>query len=94
ELLADMNKSYPYKTSDAKKFRSTLSLVLGVSDQNIIAAYEDPIYYIMKEAALPLDVDPMKYNLKYPLERRTIAEKLNYCLNEEVGYVLPLNFCR
>ncbi|MDE4944853.1 transglutaminase family protein, partial [Francisella tularensis] len=60
----------------------------------IIAAYEVPIYYIMKVAALPLDVDPMKYNLKDPLERRTIAEKLNFGLNEEVGYVLPLNFRR
>ncbi|MDE4971991.1 transglutaminase family protein, partial [Francisella tularensis] len=85
--LADMNKSYPYKTSDAKKFLSTQSLGLGVSDQNIIAAYEDPIYYIMKEAALTLDVDPMKYNLKDPLERRTIADKLNFGLNEEFGYV-------
>ncbi|MBK2024714.1 DUF2126 domain-containing protein [Francisella philomiragia] len=92
ELLADMNKSYPYKTADAKKFLSTLSLVLGVSDQNIVAAYEDPIYYIMKEAELPIDVDPMKYNLKDPLERRTIAEKLSFGLDEEVGYVLPLDF--
>ncbi|MDE4955404.1 transglutaminase family protein, partial [Francisella tularensis] len=50
--------------------------------------------YIMKQAALPLDVDPMKYNLNDPLERRTIAEKLKFGLNEEVGYVLPLNFGR
>ncbi|MDE5007149.1 transglutaminase family protein, partial [Francisella tularensis subsp. holarctica] len=46
------------------------------------------------EASLPIDVDPMKYNLKHPLERSTIAEKLNFGLNEEVGYVLPLNFGR
>lgn len=92
ELLANMNKKYDYTTNDAKKFLSTLALVLGVSDKNIIPAYEDPVYYIMKEAEMPLDIDPMKYELKDPLERRTIAQKLQQGLNSEVGYVLPLNF--
>ena len=92
ELLADMNKTYPYTTEDAKKFISTLSLILGVSDENVIPAYEDPIYYIMKEAELPLDVDPLKFDLKDPLERQTIAKKLSQGLNNEVGYVLPINF--
>ena len=92
ELLADMNKTYPYTTEDAKKFISTLSSVLGVSDENVIPAYEDPIYYIMKEAELPIDIDPLKFDLKDPLERRTIAEKLTKGLNNVVGYVLPINF--
>lgn len=92
ELLADMNKSYPYSTADAKEFISTLALVLGVSDENVIPAFEDPIYYIMKEANLPIDIDPLKYDLKDPLERKTIAEKLTYGLNNEVGYILPISF--
>ena len=92
DLLADMNKSYPYTNDDAKEFISTLSSVLGVSDENVIPAYEDPIYYIMKEAELPLDVDPLKFDLKDSLERRTIAEKLTKGLNNVVGYVLPINF--
>lgn len=94
ELLANMNKTYPYKTEDAKKFLSTLALVLGVSDKNIVPAFEDPVYYIMKEFELPLDIDPMKADLKDPLERKTIAQKLQQGLNNEVGYVLPLNFGR
>ena len=92
ELLADMNKTYPYTTEDAKEFISILSSVLGVSDENVIPAYEDPIYYIMKEAELPIDIDPLKFDLKDPLERRTIAEKLTKGLNNVVGYVLPINF--
>ncbi|MBD3823913.1 MAG: transglutaminase family protein [Epsilonproteobacteria bacterium] len=92
DLLADMNKKYNYKTADAKEFLSRLALTLGVSDQNIIPAYEDPIYYIMKEAEMPLDIDPMKYDLKDPLERRTIAKVLSQGLGNEVGYVLPLAF--
>jgi len=92
DLLADMNKSYSYTTADAKEFISTLSLILGISDENVIPAFEDPIYYIMKEAELPIDIDPLKYDLKDPLERKTIAQKLTQGLNSEVGYVLPINF--
>ncbi|MEZ4694401.1 MAG: transglutaminase family protein [Aliarcobacter sp.] len=92
DLLADMNKNYDYTIADAKKFISTLSLILGISDENIIPAFEDPIYYIMKEAELPIDIDPLKYDLKDPLERKTIAQKLTYGLNNEVGYVLPVSF--
>ena len=92
DLLADMNKNYDYTIADAKKFISTLSLILGISDENIIPAFEDPIYYIMKEAELPIDIDPLKYDLKDPLERKTIAQKLSQGLNNEVGYVLPINF--
>lgn len=91
-LLANMNEEYPFTTPDSKKFLSTLSLILGVSDENIVPAFEDPIYYIMKEAAMPLDIDPMKVDLKDSLERKTIAEKLQQGLNSEVGYVLPLAY--
>lgn len=52
-----------------KKLLSTLALVLGVSDENISPAFEDPIYYIMKEAELPIHIDPLKYDLKDPLEK-------------------------
>ncbi|MEJ2413708.1 MAG: transglutaminase family protein [Sulfurimonas sp.] len=91
-LLADMNKTYSYTNEDAQKFLSRLALTLGVSDQNIVPAYEDPVYYIMKEASMPLDMDVMEYDLKDSLERKTIAEKLAHGLNNEVGYILPLNF--
>jgi uncharacterized protein (DUF2126 family)/transglutaminase-like putative cysteine protease len=92
ELFADMNETYTYTNEDAQKFISTLALSLGISDKNVIKAYEDPVYYIMKEAELPLDIDPMKADLSDPLERQNIAKVLAQGLNNEVGYVLPLNF--
>ncbi len=91
ELFADMNESYDYTTEDAKRFLHTLALVLGADDQNILEAYEDPLYYIIKESGLPVDVDPMQYNLKDPLERRTIVKVLQQGLNSPVGFVLPIN---
>jgi uncharacterized protein (DUF2126 family)/transglutaminase-like putative cysteine protease len=92
KLLADTNKTYSYTDADAYKFLSTLALTLGVSDKNIIEAYEDPVYYIMKEAELPLDVDPLKIDLDDSLERQNIAKILQRGLNKPTGYVLPINF--
>ncbi|MBC7125637.1 MAG: transglutaminase family protein, partial [Bacteroidales bacterium] len=77
---------------DAKRFLAKLALTLGVSDHNIVEAYEDPLYYIIKESELPIDIDPMKADLSDSLERRTIAKVLSGGLNNPVGYVLPLNF--
>lgn len=91
-LFADMNEKYSYTTNDAKMFLETLALTLGVSDKNIIDAYEDPLYYIMKESELPLDIDFMKFDLKDSLERQTIAKVLQQGLNNAVGFVLPINF--
>ncbi len=92
ELFADMNEKYNYTNEDAQKFIRTLALTLSISDKNVISAYEDPFHYIMKEAQLPIDVDPMKADLKDSLERQNIAKVLSQGLNNPVGFVLPLNF--
>lgn len=91
-LLADINKSYNYTNSDALKFLSRLSLTLGISDKNIVKAYEDPLYYILKEAQLPLDVDLKKVDLNDSMERQNIAKVLSQGVGNEVGYILPLGF--
>lgn len=92
ELFADMNEQHNYTNTDALKFLNTLSLMFGISPQNIVKAYEDPYYYIMKEAQLPVDIDPLKIDLKSSLERQNIARVLSQGLSNEIGYVLPLNF--
>ncbi len=91
-LFADMNEKYNYTNEDAEKFIRTLALTLCVSDQNVIKAYEDPFHHIIKEAQMPLDIDPMKVDLKDSLERKNIAKVLSQGLNNPVGFVLPLNF--
>ncbi len=92
ELFADMNESYAYTNDDAQKFITTLAHTLALDSQNIIKAYEDPLYYIMKEASLPIDVDLSKIDLKDPLERQNIAKVLSRGLHTPVGFALPLNF--
>ena len=91
-LFADINKEYSYTTEDAQKFTKTLALTLGVSAENVLSAYEDPLVYILKEAQLPIDIDPLKCDLDDDLERQTIAKVLSQGLNNPVGFVLPLNY--
>ena len=91
-LFADMNENYSYTNEDAQKFLETLALTLKVSNENVIPAYEDPVYYIMKEAELPIDIDPLAYDLEDASERRNIAKVLSEGLSKPVGFVLPLNY--
>jgi len=91
-LFADMNQSHSYTNDDALKFLYNLSLTLGVSNENIMDAYEDSLYYIMKEAELPIDIDPLACDVESATERQTIARVLSQGLNKPVGFVLPLNY--
>ncbi|NCO00384.1 MAG: transglutaminase family protein [Epsilonproteobacteria bacterium] len=91
-LFANMNESYNYTDEDAKKFLENLAHTLKVSGETILTAYEDPIHYIMKEAELPIDIDPLEYDIDNATERNSIAKVLGQGLSKEVGYVLPLNY--
>lgn len=91
-LFADMNQSYHYTNEDAYKFLDLLALTLRVSNETIVIAFEDPIHYIMREAELPIDIDPTQYNIDDPSERKTLAKVLSEGLSKPVGYVLPLNY--
>ncbi len=92
ELFASMNESYSYTNEDALKFLRTLSLTLGISTDYIEEAFEDPVHYIIKEASLPIDIDPTAFDLTSATERKTIARVLSQGLDKPVGFVLPLNY--
>jgi uncharacterized protein (DUF2126 family) len=94
DLFANMNKTYTYTNEDALNFLHTLSLTLGVSNENIIDAFEDPVHYIMKEAALPIDIDPLEFDVDSATERKTLARVLSQGLSKPVGFVLPLNYAQ
>jgi len=91
-LFASMNETYSYTNEDAKKFIDTLATTLKVSNKTVMTAFEDPIHFIMKEAELPVDIDPLDYNIDNEIERNTIARVLGEGLSKPRGYVLPLNY--
>ncbi len=84
------NQQYTYK--EAALFAGELAKCLAVSPDNISAAYEDVFYFLWTEGKNPVNVDPLKSNLKDPFERRTLAQLLNQGLGNPVGYILPLQW--
>jgi len=92
ERLADIDKDYGLTIENAKAFVLELGKHLGIADRFALPAYEDPFYYLWKEGTIPANIDPLKHNLKDPLERRTLAHLLDQDLGVPTGYALPLKW--
>ncbi|MEI9947208.1 MAG: transglutaminase family protein [Chitinophagaceae bacterium] len=92
DLIAHEKTKRTYTHEDAKKLTEELAKRLAVSPDNVSPAYEDVFYFLWTEGKNPVNVDPLKANLKDPLERRTLAQLLNQGLGDPVGYVLPLQW--
>lgn len=92
DLIAHEKTKKKYTIKDAEAFTQELARHLAVSLDNISPAYEDVFYFLWTEGKTPANVDPLKANLKDPLERRTLAQLLNQGLDEPVGYVIPLRW--
>ena len=63
--------------TDAERFAKELAKHLAVSEDNMSTAYEDIFYFLWTEGKLPVNVDPLKSNLKDSIERRTLAQLLD-----------------
>ncbi|WP_149240949.1 transglutaminase family protein [Dyadobacter sp. 32] len=81
-----------YTFKGAELFTTELTKYLGIDTNNITPAYEDPIYWAMEEGKLPVNIDPLKVNLKDSIERRTLARLLEKGLNNPAGFVLPVKW--
>lgn len=92
QLIAEDRVDYELTPAYAEKFIKRVSNYLGVSEKNVSPAYEDIFYFLWEEERLPSNIDPLKYNLKDPLERKRLAELLEQGPNNPVGFVLPLQW--
>jgi len=91
-LIADEKSKKKFDWSDAEQFARELARTLAVSEDNVSPAYEDIFYFLWTEGKLPVNVDPLKSNLKDSAERRTLAQLLNAGLENPAGYTLPLKW--
>jgi uncharacterized protein (DUF2126 family) len=91
-LLADESTAYAYDITHASRFIHALAQRLGVSATDTLPGYEDTIYYLWKERTLPVNLDPLQYNLDDPEERQHLARILDRGLGQIVGYALPLKW--
>jgi len=89
-LLADEGLDYGHTTAHASEFIHLLAQHLGLPTRHIQPGFEDALHYLLKEAEIPLNLDPAHADLKDPQERRSLADKLSRGLDAAVGYVLPI----
>ena len=92
EWLADISKDYEINHETAERFALALADTLNIDPQLNLAAYEDPFYFIWEESKVPVNVDPLKMDLKSALERQKLAELLNEGLDQPVAYSLPIRW--
>lgn len=90
--IADDETPQGFGPVQAQAFAEALTRRLGVDAGFIVPGYEDVYYYLWKERTLPVNVDPLKYDLSDDEERRRLAILLERGLNEVTGYVLPLRW--
>jgi len=91
-LIANEKTDNKYKCSDAERFTKELARHLAVSPENVSAAYEDIFYFLWTEGKLPVNIDPLKTDLKASIERRTLAHLLDKGLGDPAGFTLPLKW--
>ncbi|HXQ53426.1 MAG TPA: transglutaminase family protein [Stellaceae bacterium] len=91
DYLAREDRDYGLGDEDAQRFMAALSRRLGIAPGVVRPAFEDPFHYLNREAALPVNVDPLDSKLENEEERARIAAVFRRGLDHPVGYVLPIN---
>ena len=89
-LFTDERVSTHYTSEDARRFTKTLAAKLNVTDEFILAAYEDVWYYLWRERRLPINVDPFNSKLDDEMERARLRRVFKQKLDSVVGYMLPV----
>lgn len=92
DLIAHEKTNKKSTVADAALFATELAKYLALDPGHVNDAYEDVFYFLWTEGKNPVNVDPLKTNLKDAYERRTLAQLLDKGLGEPVGYVLPLQW--
>jgi len=89
-LTADTRTPGKADVAMAQRFATALAGNLGVDPACVITAHEDVPLLLAAETALPVNVDPLRADLKRPDERARLARLLQQGLDRPAGFVLPL----
>jgi uncharacterized protein (DUF2126 family) len=89
-FAADDGADSSLNDKSAAGFIRQLAERLQVDPNFCVPGYEDAWYYLWRERRLPTNVDPLKSELKDPLERARLARIFEEGLDKIVGYALPL----
>ncbi len=77
-------------TDDAHRFTGRLAERLGITTEHVLPAFEDPAERMLKDGALPHNIDPSDPKIDDPAERTRIMREFERHLSTPTGYVLPI----
>jgi len=89
-LIAADSTPATASTDDAQRFAHGMAHALGLADEFVIDAYEDPLLLLSTEARLPVNIDPLKVPMKDADERSRLRRALDRGPATPSGFVLPL----
>jgi uncharacterized protein (DUF2126 family)/transglutaminase-like putative cysteine protease len=92
ELIAHEKTAKKYTHKEADIFIRELAKHLAISADNISPTYEDVFFFLWSEGKTPVNINPLKADLKDSIERRTLAKLLDQGLGDPAGYTLPLQW--
>ena len=89
-LIAAEGSTATPSSDEAHRFAELLARRLGVPAVHVLPAFEDPADRMLKEGALPPNVDPSDPKIDDPIERARIMREFERLLSAPTGYVLPV----
>ncbi|MDX2307180.1 MAG: transglutaminase family protein [Hyphomicrobium sp.] len=90
DVIAKERDDKPATIEDAKALAETFARRLGIGARYVMPAFEDPAQWMLKEGALPENVDPLDNKLSDPEERARFVRVFERGLTTPTGFVLPI----
>jgi uncharacterized protein (DUF2126 family)/transglutaminase-like putative cysteine protease len=90
QLVADLAAPQGATIAQAESFVQDFAERLGVGGEHAVAAYEDPAHWMVKEGALPVNVDPADPEIDDAEERARMMRVFERGLSKPTGFVLPI----
>jgi uncharacterized protein (DUF2126 family) len=89
-LIATEKPAKLATSNDAHWFTESLAGRLGITTNHVIPAFEDPAEAMLKEGALPANVDPADPKIDDPETRARMVRTFERGLSNPSGFVLPV----